>query len=172
MTQRATGAADAVYYPGDEVLFKEKDKSKWSGPAKVTNVVGNKIRMIFGGYERTVSSIDVAHFKEEKTIVQTNEADRKTTETQTENNVNNEGWQPKTNLPADWQLQNNKDLRPKLNDEIEFIVGGCQRAGRVTQVGKKKGKDQNRCWVQEKDTESNFDFVNEVEHWRRFPQNH
>ena len=50
MTQRLTGAAVAIYYPGDEVLFKEKDKSKWGGPAKVTNFVGNKVRMIFGGY--------------------------------------------------------------------------------------------------------------------------
>ena len=50
-------------------------------------------------------------------------------------------------------------------------MGGCQRAGRVTKVGKKNGKDQNRCWVQEKDTESNFDFVNEVEHWRKLNKN-
>ena len=34
----------AVYFPGNLVLFKEKEKSKWLGPAKVTNVDGNKIR--------------------------------------------------------------------------------------------------------------------------------
>ena len=42
MSQRATGDTDAVYYPGDEVIFKEKDKSKWSGPAKVTDIVETK----------------------------------------------------------------------------------------------------------------------------------
>ena len=41
MSQATSGATDAVYYPGNQVLFKEKDKSKWSGPAQVTNVIGN-----------------------------------------------------------------------------------------------------------------------------------
>ena len=99
MTQRLTGAADAIYYPGDEVLFKEKDKSKWSGPAKVTNVVGNKVRMIFGGYERTVSSIDVAHFKDEKSIIKTKETDKKAMENQTEAFEDEGGWEPEDNLP-------------------------------------------------------------------------
>ena len=54
MAQRTYQASDAVYFPGDEVLFKEKGKSRWSGPAKVTSVDGNKIRMVFGGFERTI----------------------------------------------------------------------------------------------------------------------
>ena len=43
MAQKTSGASNV---PGDEVLFKEQNKSKWSGPAKVTDVIGNKVRMI------------------------------------------------------------------------------------------------------------------------------
>ena len=137
MAQRVSGATDAVYLPGDEVVFKEKDKSRRSGPAKVTNVVGNKVRMIFGGFERTVPSIDVAHFKDEKTIVKTNEADgNKEQASQTSDVEADEDWHSKEDLPEGWMLQNNKNIRPKLHDNIEFSVKGFLRAGRVTRVGK------------------------------------
>ena len=166
MSQRTSGSVNTIYNHADEVLFKEKDKSKWSGPAIVTNVVGNKIRMIYGGYERTVSAIDVAHNKEENVVVQTKEPKgHKEKESQT-NGTNHDpdwqdtgdlphGWQfrnkesqtSETNhetdwkdtgdLPPGWQLRNNKDLRPKLHDKIEFKVHGFLKDGVVTRVGKK-----------------------------------
>ena len=117
MTQKVSGAADAVYYPGDEVLFKEKDTSKWSGPATVTGVAGNKVRMIYGGYERTDSSIDVAHLRDEKNVEEPSEhIDTIKTEIQTEHL----GWQEDQDLPGGWQLSNNIDVRPKLNDRLKY----------------------------------------------------
>ena len=186
MSQATSGATDAVYYPGDQVLFKEKDKSKWSGPAQVTNVLGNKIRMIFDGFERTVPSIDVAHFKEKKSVVRTNQINddhEKRTKTLKENDVedwkheedlpagwqenNVEDWKHDEDIPAGWQLENQKNIRPKLHDQIEFTVKGCLRTGKVKRVGKSNGKDKNRCWVQEEDKENSYDFLQEVEHWRK-----
>ena len=166
MAQRTSGAVDAVYYPGDEVLFKEKDKSKWSGPAIVTNIIGNKIRMIFGGYERTVPTIDVAHFQDERAIVESNEATEEK-ETEAGKKDDNEDWKDSGDIPSEWQLENNKDLRPKLHDQIEFKVEGCLKTGVVTRVGKKSGKDKNRCWIKEDDNEYNYDFLSDVQFWRK-----
>ena len=125
MSQKTTGATDAVYKPGDEVLFKEKDKSRWSGPAKVTDVLGNKIRMIFGGYERTVSTIDVMHFKEETNIIKENEPTEsihKHKETKNKSVDTAEDWQDHEDLPHGWQMETSRNIRPKLHDHIEFKV--------------------------------------------------
>ena len=170
MAQRTSGATDAVYLPGDDVLFKEKDKSRWTGPAKVTNVTGNKVRMIFGGFERTVPSIDVAHFKNERTIVESNETETNSVQEGQKNNIEADpGWQKDSDLPDGWMLKNNRNIRPKLNDRIEFIVNGFLMDGRVTRVGKKSGRDKYRCWIKEDESEaeSSYDFNTEVEHWRK-----
>ena len=51
------------------------------------------MRMIYGGYERTVPSVDVAHFKDEKTVVRTNKSnENKEMKTQTLENENAEDW--------------------------------------------------------------------------------
>ena len=64
-------------------------------------------------------------------------------------------------------MTNNIDLRPKLHDKIEFTVQGCLKDGVVTRVGKKAVKDRNRCWIKNNSDETSYDFVNEVEHWRK-----
>ena len=38
-------------------------------------------------------------------------------------------------------------------------------------VGKRTSKDKNRCWIKEGNKESNYDFVNDVEHWRKLNKN-
>ena len=172
LVQKTSGATDAVYVPGDEVLFKEKDKSKWSGLAKVNDVIGNKVRMIYGRYERTVPSVDVAYFKDEKTVVRTNKSnENKETKAQTLKNDNAEDWQTEDVLPTDWQLKNNRRTRPKLHDNIEFTVDGFLRAGQVKRVGKVNGKDKNRCWIKEGDVETSYGFINDIEHWRTMKKN-
>ena len=168
MSQATSGATDAVYYPGDQVLFKEKDKYKWSGPAQVTNVLENKIRMIVGRFEKTVPLIDVAHLKENKSVVRTNQInddDEKKTETLKKNYV--EDWKHDEDIPAGCQLENQKNIRPKLHDQIEFTEKGCLRTGKVKRVGKSNGKDKKQCWVQEEDKENSYDFLQEIEHWRK-----
>ena len=196
--QRTSGATDVMYHPGDVVLFKEKEKSKWSGPAKVTDIDGTKVRMLYGGYERTVPNVDVMLYHEEKSITKTNtnDDDKVERETQTINdedwsengNVPSswkgkldddnipEGWKSKTdnpNLPEGWMdknisinLQNNKELRPKLNEIVEFVVNSVKKTGKVVKVGKKTGRNKNRCWVKDGNKETNYDFVNEVESWK------
>ena len=122
--------------------------------------------MIFGGFERTVPAIDVAHYKDESVIVQTNDTTEQK-ETQNYEGNEEEDWSKAQDLPADWKLTNNRDLRPKLHDKIEFSVQGCLKDGVVTKVGKKSGKDKNRCWIEDDHNENSYDFVREVNHWRK-----
>ena len=218
--QNTSGSADEIYNPGDVVLFKEKDKSKWSGPAKVTDVDGTKIRMLYGGYERTVPSIDVMHYKNENVVVKSNTETNENAEKEMQTEMDDawseveevptdwkriydqkgmerepnlpEGWKSKNgqdvpNLPEGWKtrkvqhdpylpegwkfnvpsnLLNNKRLRPKLKETVEFVVNGVLRTGKVVKVGKPTGRNKYRCWIREENSENNFDFVNEVENWK------
>ena len=101
--------------------------------------------------------IDFAHFKDKQTIVETNETTEvKEKATETGELNSHEDWQDSSNIPGDWQLRNHKDLRPKLHDKIEFMVQGCLKDGVVTKVGKKSGKDKNRCWIKENDSEYSY----------------
>ena len=54
LAQRTYGYSDNKYSEADLVLFKEIEKGRWSGPAKVTGMEGNKVRIIHAGYDRTV----------------------------------------------------------------------------------------------------------------------
>ena len=65
-----------------------------------------------------------------------------------ENNIEADpGWQEDSDLPDRRMLNNNRNIRPKLNDRIEFIVNGFLVDGRVTRVGKKNRRDKYRCWI-------------------------
>ena len=68
LAQRTYGYNDNVYNNGDEVLFKENDKSRWSGPAKVTGTEGSKVRIIHAGHARTVPSCRVIPLNSDKVI--------------------------------------------------------------------------------------------------------
>ena len=59
LAQRAYGYSAQRYVEGEMVLFKEESKNRWSGPAKVTGMEGNKVRIIHSGYDRTVPACRV-----------------------------------------------------------------------------------------------------------------
>ena len=86
-------------------------------------------------------------------------------------NENAEDWQTEDLLPTYWQLKNNRRTRPKLHDNIEFTVDGFLRTGQVKRVGKVNGKDKTRCWINEGDVETSYDFINDIEHWRTMKKN-
>ena len=65
LAQQAHGYNDYKYSEGDSVLYKENDKTRWSGPAKVTGMEGNKVRIIHAGYDRTVPTCRVMPYKDE-----------------------------------------------------------------------------------------------------------
>ena len=70
LAQRTYGYTDNSYHEGDEVLFKENDKSRCSGPAKVTGIEGTKLRLIYAGHARTVPNCRVIPFSIEKDIIE------------------------------------------------------------------------------------------------------
>ena len=164
----------------------------------MTDVDGIKIRMLYGGYERTVPNIDVMHYHEERVIESTTVEDNEHKEnaekyTQTniydgwsESNMLPKGWKSKDdnedpNIPEGWKhatihegwkdtissnLENNRNLRPKLNEIVEFVINGVRKTGRVVKVGKKTGREKNRCWITEGENETSYDFVSEVDNWK------
>ena len=68
MKKQTYGYNDFQYNEGDSVLFKEDGKDRWSGPGKVN---GNKIRIVFGGFERTVPACRLQLDTPEMQVVQT-----------------------------------------------------------------------------------------------------
>ena len=70
LVQNVQGYSDNKYSEGDMVYFKEDDKSRWSGPAKVTGVEENKIRIIHSGYDRTVQIPLSQIFHRDTTMIQ------------------------------------------------------------------------------------------------------
>ena len=54
-------------------------------------------------------------------------------------------------------------LRPKKGEEITFKVNDEKLQGIIKNVGKKSGKDTNRCWVKFKDEEvRSYNFRDEI----------
>ena len=87
-----------------------------------------------------------------------------------------EGWMSKDeedpNVPEGWKnkipnnLENNKNLRPRLNEIVDYMVKGVRRTGKVVRVKKKTGSNKNRCWIKDNANETNYDFVKEVDNWK------
>ena len=60
------------------------------------------------------------------------------------------------------------ELRPKRGEKIASKVNSKKLQGIIKSVGKKTGKDANRCWVKFKGEEvRSFDFIDEVDSWKR-----
>ena len=54
--------------------------------------------------------------------------------------------------------------RPRKGEKITFKVNGEKLQGIIKDIGKKSGKDANRCWVKFKEEEiRSFDFKDEVD---------
>ena len=75
LAQRTNGYADNVYSEGEEVLFKEENKSRWSGPAKVVCMEGSKVILVHAGHRRTVPTCRVIPFREEKELINSDDTD-------------------------------------------------------------------------------------------------
>ena len=65
LAQRSYGYRDQRYSEGEQVLFKETDIGRWSGPSKVTGMEGSKVRIIHAGYDRIVSACNVREEQED-----------------------------------------------------------------------------------------------------------
>ena len=118
----------------DLILYKEDDRNRWSGPAKVTGCEGNKVRVVHAGYDRTVPLCRVIPFVEEKHL-----ADEVSSASEDEDRH--------ISLPDNSEVSSvpetvNRDLRPKIHRKIKFqLMGENQwRTGKVIKVGKKEAK--------------------------------
>ena len=62
---------EQVYRSGQEVYFKEKDKTGWTGPAKVCAQDGKIVFIRYGNFLRRVPTCRVMH-RNEKNVIKYN----------------------------------------------------------------------------------------------------
>ena len=171
LSQRTYGYSDNKYKEGDEVLFKEEDKGRWSGPAKVTGMEGSKVRIIHAGYDRTVPSCRVIPFEDKRELVVGNNDEKNENIFEQEQTPVIEASEEDHKEQEDvipTILEMKKEIRPKMRKKILFKLPGDQewRAGRVSRVGKQNGRDKFRCWIKSKTEEVSYDFHNEAIEWK------
>ena len=170
MAQRTYGYSDNKYLEGNLVLFKENDKGRWSGPAKVTGMEGNKVRIIHAGYDRTVPTCRVMPFEDEREVVEDDAVveeeicNTAREDDMTENEMDNDLAGP---LDPD-NLETNREVRPKRNRKIIYKIPGdnAWRTGKVSAIGKRAGKERFRCWIKSEGTESSYDFSKDIASWK------
>ena len=170
MAQQTYGYQDEVYQPGDSVFYKEEGKDRWAGPAKVTGVEGNKVRVIHSGYDRTVPKCRVMPTEVRKDVVideaaDDEEADKDEEEDKCENIESDKASNKET---GDNEFETNKiEVRPKRHNEIKYTFNGQTHKGKVIKVGKPNGKDKFRCWIKKNDGSiDNLDFNKDVTSWK------
>ena len=183
LAQRTYGYTDLKYKEGDLVLFKENEKNRWSGPAVVTGMEGSKVRLVHAGYDRTVPSCRVIPFSEERNLIEnptsvSNDKEenvdqlepRQTLKIPDNNLREEEEFGSASHLSSDEVISAEScqmEVRPKRNRIINFKVEGENfwRTGKVLSVGKKTGKDKNRCWIKCKNEKIDVDFARDISEW-------
>ena len=174
LAQNTQGYSDHRYSEGEQVLFKEDGKSRWSSPGQVTGMEGNKVRIIQAGYDRTVPACRVIPFKnekyleEEETDVEAENEDENSEAITTKEIVSVDDQEPVPIETTEMEEVYNKEARPKLHSKITFKVVGDEnwRSGKVSAVGKTTGKDKFRCWIKCNDGTDHFDFVKDISQWK------
>ena len=123
IAQNTQGYVDHKYFEGDDVLFKEDGKSRWSGPGKVTGMEGNKVGIIQSGYDRTVPTCRVIPYKNDKYVedeeVAENSEENFNTEVET-----NAAEPPIPNEILEQEETENREARPKMHSNISYKVIG------------------------------------------------
>ena len=166
LAQRSYNYNDNIYNKGDEVLFKENDKGRWSGPAKVTGMEGTKVRLVYAGHDRTVPSCRVLPLNDQKSVIDEEimGTDFEDTHTEASTNPNNV-----VDVKDSQDIhESNHEVRPRLRRKIMFKLPGDQvwRLGKVIIVGKQKGLERFRCWIVSDNNENSYDFKRDVEAWK------
>ena len=59
LAQKARAYEDYSFREGEEVIYKEDGKTKWSGPAKIISIDSVKIKVNHDGYARTLHKSEV-----------------------------------------------------------------------------------------------------------------
>ena len=78
MTARISSNANEFYEPGDMISFKEKNKNKWAGPAKVLAVDGKVLMAKYGNNLRHIhksKAVKVGHEYSNKRKIYHDEAE-------------------------------------------------------------------------------------------------
>ena len=126
LAQRTYGYSDNKYLEGNLVLFKENDKGRWSGPAKVTGMEGNKVRIIHAGYDRTVPTCRVMPFEDEREVVEDDAVvEEEICKTAREDDMTENQMDDDLAGPLDPDnLETNREVRPKRNRKIVYKIPG------------------------------------------------
>ena len=136
---------------------------------------GSKVRIIHAGYDRTVPTCRVIHFKDEKYL----EDEQTNTEVENyddpsepivtqenvsivnEENISNDA--SKENASKDDEISN-REVRPKPHSNIAYKVIEYEhwRRLKISAVGKKDRNKKFRCCMKYKNNTETFDYVNDI----------
>ena len=135
LAQNTNGYVDEKYFEGDLVLFKENDKIRWTGPAIVTGMEGNKVRIIHAGYDRTVPTCRVMHYNDKNDVVEDEEISSVVNDVETKEDDDATLLDQIEHESANGNDEvSNRDVRPKLHRKISFKVQGETLKGKVSFV--------------------------------------
>lgn len=162
------------YQPGETVYFWDQDTSQWSGPAKILAQDSRVVFIKIGGYRRSVPTCRVIplgeHFNldfnnknidsnvvSNAEIISTND-NISIIDTEREKDDDREAppkEKPEITITDDYNedttAKTNHKLRPKKGATVRFRLNDDWRTGKVKSVGKKEGKHQNTCWIEDKE---------------------
>ena len=134
-----------------------------------------KVRIIHAGYYRTVPACrviprnpDIEIVEEVPNSSQGTEEERLGSRPKVSQRMEDQEQLEETDTEVH---QPNKEMRPKRNQTVEFILNGISKFGKVTHVGKAVGKDKNRCWIKLRNSENkeeSYDFVEDIQSWKVF----
>ena len=156
------------YEDGDDIFVKDKNKELWEGPVKVQHQEGNNVNIIKDG---RVTSVPIQRTQpvKRKRILENITEEENDREEEAETEV--EGDETTKNVTEEDDQEEEVTTskpRPKRGEKITLKVNGKKLQGIVKSVGKKSGKDANRCWVKFKGEEvRSFDFKDEVDSWKK-----
>ena len=183
---------DATYGKGDKIVFLDKN-DVWNGPATVEATESKTIFALHNGNLKKVASCrarpwvedvteesDIDDDTDEEEIVDTLESDASVVEQTDEVTTigSEESITAGNPLEHDeaWEVNENKDTKDNENSERRPLKGSevvfkmrdddAETIAKVVNVGKKKSKQQDVCWVVTDEETKAINFFRDVEYWK------
>ena len=156
---------DTVFERGNNVLFLDKD-DKWTGPAEVEAVDGATLVLKYNGNVRHVHKCR-AQMENKDELVASDEED---SNDESENDTTEDEDTEESNVAASDEFDENIERiqkRPTKGSSIRYKTFEDEewKHGKVKAVGKKEGKNENRCWIENENEVNDYDFIEDIEKW-------
>ena len=164
------GYMDTFYERGSSVLFLDKD-DKWSGPAEIEAVDGATLVLKYNGNIKHVHKCKAQLVDKDELLAfdDQNETEDESSD-ESEGETSDSENEDEAAISPDVSVEENIErmqARPTKGSLIKFktFEDSKWKTGKVKEVGKKDGKNQNHCWIENENGIKVYDFQNDVEIW-------